>query len=94
MMLETLFLVFECVCYFSIAALKLYNQGNLQKEGFICAYSSREIRVQHSGEGWPFSFKPPHLEGLARLLKGSLTGALISQNAPSFGLEPSVNGGP
>lgn len=89
MMLETLFLAFECVCYFSI-----YNQGNLQKEGFICPYSSREIRVHHSGEGWPFSFKPPHLGGLARLLKGSLTGPLILQNAPSFGLEPSVNGGP
>lgn len=35
-----------CVSYFAVAGIKPHGQGNLEKEGFVWAYSSGGIRVQ------------------------------------------------
>lgn len=39
------------VSYFSVMVLKHHDEGNLQKEGCIGAYGSREIRIYHGGGG-------------------------------------------
>lgn len=38
--------------YFSVAMIKYHSQGNLEMEGFIWAYSSREVKVCHGGAAW------------------------------------------
>jgi hypothetical protein len=37
-----------CITYFSVAVIKHHDQGNLQNEGYVWAYSSRGIKVHQN----------------------------------------------